>query len=217
MLHGLLDKGIFKQAKVFLWLTTLFLTWCTVLVLDVRLWNRVSTQIWNRTADHQGYNTPFSVSDYVPLQYGPLRKNRIKAEHRNSVFQGCCWELAHTVVQMHRLSCNTHYCTGTWGSLNDFDFLDDTHWNIPMYFMLSWKALLVSCILCRILAASNHYNWPYNGPMAIAENPRTRTLSCWNKTVPKHTKLYLRTTCFLIIFRHECFLRYVKKIDKSLF
>lgn len=140
MLHGLLDKGIFKQAKVFLWLTTLFVTWCTVLVLDVRLWNRVSTQIWNRTADHQGYNTPFSVSDYVPLQYGPLRKNRIKAEHRNSVFQRCCWELAHTVVQMYCLSCNTHYYTGTWGSLNDFDFLDNIHWNSPMYFALSWKA-----------------------------------------------------------------------------
>lgn len=28
--------------------------------------------------------------------------------------------------------------------------------------------------------------------------------------MPKHTKLYLRTTCFLIIFRHEKDLRYVK-------
>lgn len=164
MFHGLLDKVF-----AFLWLTTLFVTWYSVLVLDVRLWNMVLTQIRNRTADHQGYNTPFSISDYVPLQYGPLWKNRIKAEHRNSVFQGCSWELAHTVVQMHCLSCNTHYYTGTWGSLNDFDFLDDICWYIPMYFTLSWKALLVSCILCRILAALNHYNWPYNGPMAIAE------------------------------------------------
>lgn len=118
MLHGLLDKGTFKQAKV-----------CALFVADdsvcdlifsacircevVKQRNMVSAQIRNRTADLHGYNTPFSISDYIPLQYGTLRKNRIKAEHRNSVFQGCCWELAHTVVQMHGLSCNMHYYTGT--------------------------------------------------------------------------------------------------------
>ncbi len=104
-----------------------------------------------------------------PASVWPSAEKQDKSWTQEHVFQGCCWELAHTVVQMHGLSCNMRYYTGTWGSLNDFDFLDDIRWNIPMYFTLSWKALLVSCILCRILAALNDYNWPYNGPMAIAE------------------------------------------------
>lgn len=104
MRHWLLDKGTFKQAKVFFFVADdsvcdLIFSACIGCQV-VKQRNMMSTQIRNRTADHQGYNTPFSFSDYVPLQYGPLRKNRIKAEHRNSVLQGCCWELAHTVVQM---------------------------------------------------------------------------------------------------------------------
>lgn len=45
-------------------------------------------------------------------------------------------------AQTHCLSCNTHYYTGTWASLNDFH-------SVSACFMLSWKALLVSCVLCR--------------------------------------------------------------------
>ncbi len=119
----------------------------------------MSAQIRNRTADHHGYNTHLFQFWLHPASVWPSAEKQDKSWTQEHVFQGCCWELAHTVVQMHGLSCNMRYYTGTWGSLNDFDFLDDIRWNIPMYFTLSWKALLVSCILCRILAALNDYNW----------------------------------------------------------
>ncbi len=88
MLHGLLDKGTFKQAKVLAFFVAddsvcdLIFSACIGCEV-VKQRNMVSAQNRNRTADHHGYNTPFSISDYIPLRYGPLRKNRIKAEHRN--------------------------------------------------------------------------------------------------------------------------------------
>lgn len=161
-MRGLLDKG----TKIKL---ALFVTGYSMLVLGVKFWESVSSDSKHNHRPPRIQHTFFRIqySGWLrPASVQPSAEKQDKSwtQELSRILLG----MAHTVVQMHCLSCNKHYYTGTWGSLNDF-VLDDFHWNIPVHFMLSWKALLVSSMLCRILAALNHYNRPYNGPMAIAE------------------------------------------------